>query len=86
VLTASGIMGGMTPGTLEICDGGRPLRPERWNALRHGTWSYRITAIGPDGLPIPGAKVTIGPAAPGSLCIDGRAYSRRQAARKKRRR
>jgi hypothetical protein len=44
-----------------ICDEGQPLWPERWNWLRHGTWSYIVTAVGPDGQPIPGAIVEIRP-------------------------
>lgn len=34
-----------------ICDGGRPLWPERWNVWRRGDWSYRVTAIGAAALP-----------------------------------
>lgn len=83
-----------------ICDGGRPLWPVRWNLWRHGTWKYTVTAVGPDGSPLPGAAVEIGPVEggfswawyrplsgrPARLCIDGREYHRRQQARKKRRR
>lgn len=45
-----------------ICDGGRPLRPERWSPWRHGNWSYIVTAIGADGAPLEGATVDIGTA------------------------
>ena len=55
-----------------ICDGGRPLWPERWNVWRHGALSYRITAI-----PFPGT--------PRPLAINGAGYRHRQQARRKRR-
>lgn len=45
-----------------ICDGGRPLRPERWSPWRHGSWSYIVTAIGADGAPLEGAAFEIGAA------------------------
>lgn len=75
-----------------ICDGGRPLWPERWSVLRHGTWNYRVSIVGLDD-----AEVTFGPPGPTvrwswysppsrKLCIDGREYRRRQRARAKRRR
>lgn len=71
-----------------ICDGGRPLWPQRWSLLRHGTWNYRVTALKE------GEEVTFGPLidevtrywhAPPSrrLCVDGHEYHRRQRARAK---
>jgi hypothetical protein len=38
-----------------ICDGGRPLWPERWSLWRHGTWSYRVTPIVLDPAAMPRA-------------------------------
>ena len=70
-----------------ICEGGPALRPERWSPWRHGTWSYKVTAINADGTPVEGATVTIGPVSgnPARLCIDGREYARRRKARRRRR-
>ena len=81
----------MTAATADvICDGGRPLWPERWHWLRHGTWYYKITAIRADGTPLEGATVTIGPwyprGEPGRLCIDGRDYALRRKSRRRRKR
>src|SRR5579859_4503699 len=63
---SSGDNGRMTGSALDIppviCDGGRPLRPERWSPWRHGTWSYIVTVIGADGAPVEGATVDIGAA------------------------
>jgi hypothetical protein len=45
-----------------ICDGGRPLQPERWSPWRHGNWSYKVTAVGADGAAAEGVTVDIGAA------------------------
>ena len=76
---------------LVICGGIRPLWPERWNLLRHGTWCYRVTAI-PAGAAVtltslPGAlEISWYRIGPGKLCIDGHAYARRRTARRRRKR
>ena len=73
-----------------ICDGGRPLWPERWNLLRHGTYRYTVAVIGAED-----ATVEIGPVDGAishewygthrpKLRIDGREYARRRKARKRR--
>ena len=41
-----------------ICDGGRPLRPERWSPWRHGAWGYTVTVIDATGEAVEGATVT----------------------------
>lgn len=78
--------------------GGGYFYPDSEYEVRAPGYVYYVAATGPDGLPVPGAEVTLHPAGPvvyltwharsagpGRLCIDGGAYRRRQLARKRKR-
>jgi hypothetical protein len=80
------------PGVMICSDFGRPLWPARWDWLRHGTFTYRVRAFGPDGEELP---VTISPAGPATRInwyaerkprVNLSKYRRRQRARARRKR